>query len=299
MLSRKDVRPQQTSLLLDLGFIPVSIDYRLCPETSLEEGPMRDVCEALHWARTCLPSLALKRHDISISGEEVVAVGWSTGGHLALSLGWTAPQAGIRPPEAILAFYCPLDYEDSFWSRPNRPYNEEVTNDYDIWDGVRDAPITAYNPPAVLGASGGWMTKTDARSRIALHMNWHGQTLPILIHGLKNRKKVTKVGSTSILKLPNPTLKEIQSVSPLAQVRKGNYRTPTFIVHPVQDDLIPWQQAERTYDALVQNGIPADLRLVRNARHLFDLHAQYNKNTEARQAVYDGYSFLASHIKHK
>ncbi|KAA8647975.1 uncharacterized protein ATNIH1004_003857 [Aspergillus tanneri] len=291
MLSRKDVRPQQTQLLLDLGFIPVSVDYRLCPEMNLQEGPMADVHDALRWARTSLPSLTLQRPDIQIRGGRVVAVGWSTGGHLALSLGWTAPSAGIRPPEAILAFYCPLDYEDPFWSRPNLPYGESMTSDYDLWDGVADAPITGYNPPPSAVAAGGWMAKSDARSRIALHMNWQGQTLPILIHGLKRNEKIL---SHHTEELPTPTPAQVRSISPLAQIRQGSYQTPTFIVHPDRDDLIPLEQAQRTHKALIQRGIPAELRIVEGAGHLFDINPRYADNAAARQAVGDGFLFLAS-----
>ena len=111
MLSRKDIRQKQTKLLLDHGLLPVSIDYRLCPEVNLIEGPMTDVCDALRWARFQLPAMELSCPGLRIDGEKVVVVGWSTGGHLAMTLAWTALQQNIRPPEAILAFYCPTDYE--------------------------------------------------------------------------------------------------------------------------------------------------------------------------------------------
>ncbi|KAJ5212810.1 uncharacterized protein N7498_004456 [Penicillium cinerascens] len=294
MLSRKDVRHQQTNLLLELGFTPVSVDYRLCPEVTLQEGPMADVCDALSWARARLPCLALQRHDIQVTGDRIVAVGWSTGGHLALSLGWTAPERGIRPPDAILAFYCPLDYEDPFWSHSNLPYGETIARGYDLWGGVRDAPITAHNPPPSMSAAGGWMAKSDARSRIALHMNWHGQTVLMLVHGLNKRKDQKSGGA--ILDLPCPRTEQVEFISPLAHIRRGDYRTPTFIVHPILDDLIPWEQAQRTYMELVQKGVPVHLRLVYRAKHLFDLHPRYVDNPDARQAVMDGYSFLASWV---
>jgi len=111
MLSRKDIRPMQTQLLLDNGLLPVSIDYRLCPEVNLLQGAMMDVCDALQWARHELPSLNLGCPGLQIDGERVVVVGWSTGGHLAMTLAWTAEENNLRPPEATLAFYCPTDYE--------------------------------------------------------------------------------------------------------------------------------------------------------------------------------------------
>jgi acetyl esterase/lipase len=294
MLSRKDVRPKQTQLLLDAGFVPISIDYRLCPETTLLEGPMTDVRDALIWARKTLPHIPRRRSDIHITGDRVVAVGWSTGGTLALSLGWNALSAGVQAPEAILTFYCPTDYEDECWTQENKPFGDATmdTAAYDLYEGVADAPITAYNPPAASRAAGGWMTKSDARSRIVLHMNWYGQTLPILVHGLKDKTNA-RYGP---LRLPRPSITEIQAISPLAQIRKGTYRTPTFLVHPTNDDLIPCKQAQRTADELRRQGVESELRVVKDAVHLFDLYPRYDANEEATRAVTDGYAFLSRFV---
>ncbi|KAJ6442759.1 Polyketide synthase [Purpureocillium lavendulum] len=294
MLSRKDIRPKQTQLLLDAGFVPVSVDYRLCPETTLLEGPMTDVRDALSWIQTKLPFLTRKRPDVALSGDRVVVVGWSTGGHLALTLGWTAPSAGLRPPLAILAFYCPSDYEDECWTRKNLPYGESSmpTSTYELLDGVASSPIAAYNPPASSRAAGGWMAKGDPRSRIVLHMNWHGQTLPVLVHGLKGEGNARG----SLLRLPDPTPDQIQAISPLAQIRKGSYRVPTFLVHPADDDLIPYQQAQRTADELARMGVDVELRIVDNVPHLFDLYPRFDGNTQAMGAISEGYAFLSRHL---
>ncbi|KAI1390570.1 uncharacterized protein F4822DRAFT_436419 [Hypoxylon trugodes] len=293
MLSRKDIRPKQTQILLDAGFVPVSVDYRLCPETNLLEGPITDVKDALSWARNTLPSLSRKRPDVHIDGSRVVAVGWSTGGTLALSLGWTAPSAGLQPPQAILAFYCPTDYEDECWSRVNKPYGDAALaiETYDLWEGVFDSPITSYNPPAGAKAAGGWMAKDDARSRIILHMNWYGQTVPVLVHGLKkDNQNGVQYGMPS---LPTPTPAQVQAISPLAQIKRGAYRTPTFLIHPFEDDLIPWRQTQRTAEELRHRGVEGDLRLVGNAPHLFDIYRGYEMNLEAFKAIKEGYNFLS------
>jgi acetyl esterase/lipase len=56
---RKDIRPPQMRLLFEKGFIPVSLDHRLCPKVRLSEGPMVDVCDVLRWARYMLPYIKL------------------------------------------------------------------------------------------------------------------------------------------------------------------------------------------------------------------------------------------------
>ena len=110
MLSRKDIRPKQTQFLLENGRLPVSIDYRLCPEVNIIDGPMTDVCDALQWVQKVLPQMDLKYPGLKITGDRVIVVGWSTGGTLAMSLAWSSSQRGIKPPDAILAFYCPTNY---------------------------------------------------------------------------------------------------------------------------------------------------------------------------------------------
>ncbi|KAI2699759.1 transcriptional regulator family: Helix-turn-helix [Penicillium roqueforti] len=299
MLSRRDIRSKQVRMLLNAGFLPVSVDYRLCPEVSLTEGPMHDVCDALCWARHVLPSLTLGRPDIQPDGTQAVAVGWSTGAHLAMTLAWTSQQRGIAPPNAILAFYGPTDYEDSFWSQPNFPYGKNAASPemrYDLWEGIYETPITAYNPPVDQKALGGWMSPADPRSRIALHMNWKGQSLPMLLHGGRfwSDHKDGDCGE----ELPVPTLEEIQAVSPLAQIRNGHYKTPTFIIHGTLDDLIPVEQAQRTSQELVTKGVEVQLRVVDKAVHLFDIYPGFEKDQAASRAVEDGYEFLRDHVRY-
>ncbi|KAB5575255.1 hypothetical protein GE09DRAFT_990386 [Coniochaeta sp. 2T2.1] len=306
LLSRRDIRPAQTTMLLDCGFLPISIDYRLCPETTLLDGPMQDVCDALAWARSSFPGLTLRRDDIRVDGNHVVAVGWSTGGHLALTLGFTAPQRGIRPPDATLAFYCPSDYEDPFWKHPNFPFGQasQAAADpslphYNLLEGVYDHAITAYNPAASKRALGGWMSPSDPRSRIAVHMNWTGRHLRVLLNGLSpssHDASGESGGADPTATLPEPTRQQVLAVSPLAQIRRGAYTVPTFLVHGTKDDLVPWQQSVRTIDALRQRNVQAEVRILDGAVHLFDLYRSYDSNGRAKMAIVEGYEFLGRHV---
>lgn len=109
-LSRKAIRPAQTQHILANGVLPISIDYRLCPEVNLIEGPIADVYDAYQWVRAGLPQMAL-RHGVVVDSNKVVTIGWSTGGHLTMSIGWNAKKASVPPPTAVLSFYAPLDFE--------------------------------------------------------------------------------------------------------------------------------------------------------------------------------------------
>jgi fermentation-respiration switch protein FrsA (DUF1100 family) len=64
-------------------------------------------------------------------------------------------------------------------------------------------------------------------------MNWEGKSLPVLINGLR------RTGVKPIISPPVPPVEQIQAISPLAQIRAGNYNTPTFFIHGTRDDLVP------------------------------------------------------------
>ncbi|KAI1130705.1 hypothetical protein F5Y10DRAFT_262854 [Nemania abortiva] len=293
MLSRNDIREEQTQLLLDNGFLPVSIDYRLCPEKAINEGPIPDVIDALAWIRQKLPGQRLLRSDIKVDGERVVAVGWSTGGHPAMTLSWTSASRGIKAPDAILAFYNPSDYEDPCWINPNYPSGSTTENtgynlDDEIWSGICGNPITRYNVPRTESPIGGWLAPRDPRSRLLLYMNRKGRTLNVLLRGMRK-------GERSEPATPSPA--EVAAISPLSHIRNGSYNTPTFLIHTRKDDLVPWTQAERTYVALRDQGIDAELRLLEKGPHLFDITREFRTDKVARQAVSDGYRFLCQHAR--
>ena len=109
-LSRKAIRPLQTAFLLAHNVLPVSIDYRLCPEINLVDGPIADVNDAYSWAQTRLQAI-VRSKGVLVDTEKIVVIGWSTGGHLAMTTAWKSKQAGTKPPVAILSFYGPTDFE--------------------------------------------------------------------------------------------------------------------------------------------------------------------------------------------
>ncbi|KAK9414372.1 hypothetical protein SUNI508_11334 [Seiridium unicorne] len=298
MLSRQDLRPRQIQLLLDNGVLPVAVDYRLCPETTILEGPLVDVSDAYAWLRDTLPSFKLKQTDINrkLDSARAVVVGWSTGGTLAMSLSWTSISRGIPPPDAILAFYCPTDYEDEFWLKPNIPEhsNAFANETYNVIEGVFPAPITSYNVPSTTGSAAGWIAPKDSRSRVVLHMNWHGQTLPVLFRGLPSASTIAASDAAHFNCLEQPPIEEIVQASPYAQIVRGKYKSPTYIVFGTSDDLIPWKQAQRTVDAMRDSGIDCGLSLAPGQPHLFDMYRDPDGTRWGY--VMEGYNFLLSKI---
>jgi acetyl esterase/lipase len=134
----------------------------------------------------------------------------------------------------------------------------------------------------------------DPRCRIILHINWKAQTLPVIIGGLPSKTKSSDASVKDWNNLPQPSLEEIISCSPLAQIVRGSYQTPTIMIHGTNDELIPWQQSQATFEALVRKGVEADLVLVEGAPHICDLSS--DPASEGWKAVLRGYNFLKSHV---
>lgn len=109
-LSRKAVRPAQTKFLLSHNILPISVDYRLCPEVNVIEGPISDVRDAYVWIQNNLSAITSK-FGISVDTHRIASIGWSTGAHLAMSLAWTTKEVKVRPPTVILGLYGPTDFE--------------------------------------------------------------------------------------------------------------------------------------------------------------------------------------------
>ncbi|OCL03381.1 hypothetical protein AOQ84DRAFT_392308 [Glonium stellatum] len=298
LYSRKDMPMKHVRVLLQRGVLPVSVDYRLCPEVNLFDGPVTDVCDALRWVRETLPSLQLGGPSVRVDPEKVLALGWSSGGQLAMSLGYTASPRGIKPPDAILAFYSPTDLEAEHWDQPIFPSaaEEEPTEIWGILDGVRDEPILEYTPMNNKKNTALSLTLKDDRARIILHMNWKAQSVPILIHGLPNRNKLPAGDETDWKALPKPSLEKVRAVSPYWQIIEGNYRTPTFMVHGNRDDWIPWQMSQRTIEALQARGIPAGLEIPDGCGHAFDLFTAEDRLGVGWAAVDSAYDFVCRQL---
>lgn len=127
-------------------------------------------------------------------------------------------------------------------------------------------------------------------------MNTVGQMLPVILHGLPSESTARSQGKTSAdyVSLPQPGPEEIASISPYSQIVRGNYHTPTFLVHGTKDDLNPWEQPKMVYEALKEKGVDAGLRIVDGPEHLFDL---YRMKGMERSVVLEAYEFIFARFR--
>jgi acetyl esterase/lipase len=111
--TRNGPNPEQRKRYLDAGFVIVSIDYRLAPETKLK-GIIEDVQDAFKWVRAKGPEL------YKIDPKRVGVVGHSAGGYLTLMTGFA-----VEPrPQALVPFYGYGDITNEWYSKPDKFYRE-------------------------------------------------------------------------------------------------------------------------------------------------------------------------------
>ena len=117
MGSRRDIAEMLASAkelkkYVEAGYVVVSIDYRLAPETKLDAivGDLRD---AYSWLRTKGPEL------FQIDPDRIGVVGPSGGGYLTLMYGFI-----VRPrPKVLVSFYGYGDVGAAWYSKPDPHYN--------------------------------------------------------------------------------------------------------------------------------------------------------------------------------
>ncbi|KAH7058822.1 alpha beta-hydrolase [Macrophomina phaseolina] len=237
------IPPAETTHLIEtLGAIAVAVEYRLCPQVSLLEGPISDARDSLAWARTTLPSALRAATNGSVLADpaRVAAMGHSAGGMLALELGNAAD-----PPDAILDLYG-IKYlaTTPFWTQPFAAFAPLPDPSPDFMD-------RAYQGPVPLAA--GELFVDGAPALGVPRTAW-------MIHAIKHGALYAK------------ELKEEDGVLEVEPTRGfGAKWPPTCFVHGTADVFAPVEVAERAERELRQEGAEVELVRVEGAAHMFDI----------------------------
>ena len=174
------------------------------------------------------------------------------------------------------------------WQRPIYPIPAVQSPDtpYDLLEGVQEEPLASHYPETNVNYPGMLMSLEDPRWRFVLHMNWRAQHLQVLLNGLPSKTRLRSTGQTvsSLSNMPIPSQERIASISPLSQIQRGNYLTPTYLVHGTADDLIPWQHSQRTVEELRKRGVASGIEVLEGVEHLFDTFS--DKGWEEIQRAY-------------
>ncbi len=96
--------------------------------------------------------------------------------------------------------------------------------------------------------------------------------------------------------LPAPDARRAAAFSPLEQVRRGNYHTPTYVVFGDADEIAPCAKAAEFTRALADSGVRSGFLPVPGAKHIFDLGLAPGSDGWAA-SVGPGYDFLMGQLE--
>lgn len=107
----------------------------------------------------------------------------------------------------------------------------------------------------------GWVKPGDPRSELVLALVKEKNGVALLLDGIPTD------GDT--LGVPEP--ERVAAISPLAQVQRGSYHTPTFVIIGDEDEIVPFHTSVEFVNALDKQGIKNGFIPVPGQRHIYDL----------------------------
>jgi acetyl esterase/lipase len=245
MGSRRDIEPRQRDMYLDAGFIVVSIDYRLAPETKLP-AIADDVQEACRWVRKKGQGL------FGADPERLAVVGHSAGGYLTLMAG-----VAVEPkPRALVSFYGYGDIIGPWYSRPDPFYCRQLmVPESEAHAAVGKGVICGTEEPA----------QEEQRERFYLYCRQHGLW-------------PKEVGGR------DPDL-DPEFFYPFCPIRNvtPDY-PPTLLLHGDADTDVPYQQSVTMSESLEESGVDHELVTIEGGAHGFD-HGMGRDVDEALERV--------------
>jgi len=132
MGGRGGVSNRVKEALLGDGYVLVSIDYRLAPETQLAEI-VSDVEDAYHWVHGKGPGL------FNADTKRIAVLGGSAGGYLTLTAGFRAKPR----PAVLVAFWGYGDLVGDWYSKPSEFYRKQpLVRKSDFAQIVGGPPLT-------------------------------------------------------------------------------------------------------------------------------------------------------------
>lgn len=209
------------------GYVLVSLDYRLAPETKLP-AILTDIEDALRWLRSD------GANRFNVDPKRIAVSGGSAGGFLTLAAGFRAQP----PPRVLLAFW---GYGDLLgdWAAAPSPHARHNQKKVSAEEAAREG-----SGPAVADSR---ERKGDG-SAIYIHGRQTGEW-PKLVSGFDPRREPEKFQ-------PLLPLKNVSAKFP-----------PTVLVHGTADTDVPFEQSQLMVREFKKHGVKFELLPVADAEH--------------------------------
>ncbi|KAE8145838.1 Alpha/Beta hydrolase protein [Aspergillus avenaceus] len=251
------------------GWIVVVPNHRLCPGVNILNGPVEDCRDLLAWVYDSLEEFLRQegKGEYGVDSEKVMAFGTSSGGFLALALGYDT----IRPPRAILNFYGAVHFTHPFWRSPlpkmlsSIPQFPEqfLKKVYDEHPVPTDSSISLEGQMESGRSSGPDFSRP--RDAFALTQIANGRVLDACFPG-----------------------GDVRDIDPVHRVREGF--PPTCVVHGAEDSKVPVFLSYELLRVLRGYGVECEFVEVPGEDHTFAMGMQVGSRTWELQRM--GFDFL-------
>ena len=270
------------------GFVVVTADYSLCPQVSLYDGAHRDAKDAYRWCKETLPGL-LAKEGVAINPAKLVVVGYSAGGTLslvlvrrrffALDLRVTAKLTGFQgaepdPPVAVVNFYSPMYFQDSFWVEPLKSLSALPDFPEDFLNKIHDEPLRTFTKSSLerSAAARAGPPKPD------LSVPRNAWLFTILKNGTHLQHLV-----------PDGNLHRVDPSNGFSEKFP-----PTFFLHGSADDWVIPKFSEQAHQKLKGLGVETRIAILPGLIHGFD--AMLTSDDPRYASITESFEFLKKHV---
>lgn len=224
---RQHVVEKVKEMMINSGYIIVSIDYRLAPETKLPEI-IADLEDALTWIQQSGPSLFHAKID------KIAVMGSSAGGYLTLTSGFRANPR----PTVLVSFWGYGNLVGDWYSKPSQhARHRRKTLTKAQLENLLDGPSVA-NSGDRLGDGGAFYQYCRQKGL------W-----PLMVSGFD----------------PHADARSFVPFMPVRNV--GFDYPPTLLIHGTHDTDVPYEQSTMMADQLEKHGVPFELHTIEGAEH--------------------------------
>ncbi len=243
---RAGISGRVRQLALDNGYVLVSIDYRLAPETKLP-AIIEDVEDAFRWLRREGPEL------FHFDPDRIAVTGASAGGYLTLTSGFR-----VKPrPQVLLALWGYGDLVGDWYSQPSphpRHHRVKLVRD-EAWKQVSGPPV--FDSRLRKGNGGAFYQ----------YCRQHG-IWPTAVTGWD----------------PNTETEKFFAFMPVKNV--DSKYPPTVLIHGTEDTDVPHEQSVMMGRELKKHGVEHELLSIDGGEHGLagsnaqDINAAYRRAFE-------------------
>lgn len=224
---RESVPAQVRDFASSNGYVLISLDYRLAPETKLP-GVVSDLEDAFRWMR------GAEGARYGIDSERIAVTGGSAGGFLTLITGFRVKPA----PRVLLAFWGYGEILSDWATKPSpHPRHHERKIDAAAVAASLDGPVVS-----------------DSRLRKA-------DSVAIYLHGRQSGKWAEYVAGANLIANPE----KLWPFLPLKNVEPGF--PPTVLIHGTADTDVPFEQSQMLAREFEKHGVLHQLHAIEGGEH--------------------------------